>query len=222
MIRTSAPLVVLVVAFAWAPGCGPAAGVDASNGEATSGWVTPVTESPAEASTEVHGSKDSDRWPRVAAGLDPWTPLLVDASGDAKDGDATHDIRQVTLAMTKDDVLVRFRFGADVTTAEGKDLRFWLEQGKRFLTIETKAASSNQECTITEVGHEVQIFVDSCFHLSEDTVDIAIPRKEFPSSLDLKDDFWLSGPQVCCRDEARSEAIDELAASQVVWRVPEG
>lgn len=164
---------------------------------------------------------EPDRWTRVATALDSWTPMLVDGSGDGTDGELAHDIRHVLLVMSGEDVLVRYKFGADVTSARSLDLRFWLEQNGQFLTVETKSLSPDKECAITVTGQLDQIAVESCYHVSGDRVDIAIPRKELPPALDLNAEFWLSGPQICCSDEARAKPIDQLDASQVVWRVPD-
>jgi hypothetical protein len=160
------------------------------------------------------------RWTRVATSLDSWTPMLVDGSGDGTNGESAHDIRHVLLVMTETDVLVRYKFGSDVTSADRYDLRFWLEQGDKFLTVETKSRSSEQECAITVVGQPDQSTVPACFEATGDRVDIAIPRTQMPTAIDLGAEFWLSGPQVCCSDAARAEPIDKLDASQVVWRVP--
>jgi len=222
----------LVAALSFAPGCNrgtPPTPGDIDPGSPNVGWVTgsptagpgeggpgEALPSPAEA---VEGG--TPRWSVVDAALDGWTPMLVDETGDASDGGAEHDLRQVMLVMTDKDVLARFELGAAPKETDLTDMRFWLEQDGRFLTVETKRAALREECTLSEVGTEVQYRIDSCYHISENVVDIAVPRKEMPAIIDLDADFWISGPQVCCSDEARTKPLDDLNASQVVWRVPD-
>ena len=182
------------------------------------GWVTePTTPS---VGTEIQ-TVEGQKWHEVDSALDAWTPLLKDEIGDAADGDPTHDIQHVMLVLTQNDVLVRYQLGADLADTAPRDMRFWLEQQDRFLTVETKSASPNRDCTISEVGGGAQIQVDACFNTTADTIDIAIPRTKIPSAIDLTTEFWLSGPQVCCSDESRAKPIDEVDASQGVWRAPE-
>ena len=209
---------ILVSTLALLPGCRPVPNQGSGSETNTSQGASPVTHSPAAGTDTVEGT----RWGDVDAALDAWQPVLKDAQGDAVDGNPAHDLRQVMMVMTQDDLLVRYKLGFAQAESEQGDMRFWLEQGNRFITVETKSTAGFDECTITEAGASTQFRVEPCFRTAGDTVDIAIPRKELPSSLDQTKDFWISGPQVCCIDEARSEPIDKLDASQVVWRAPNG
>jgi len=176
------------------------------------GWLEPV----------APGAKAAGdaRWSAVDEALANWEPMLTDEVGDAVGGDAAYDIHTVVLAATQDDVLVRFKMGGIMPPDNVRDMRFWLEQEGRFLTVETKSKSADARCTLVESGKAEQAHVEECFRRSDATVDIAIPRAKVPKVIDLAGDFWISGPQVCCVDDARTEPIDRLDASQVVWRVP--
>lgn len=221
MKNTAFLSVGLVAALLFAPGCNrgsqPSAG-SADPGERNVGWVTgSPTVGPIDGGA---GQGGTPRWLVVDAALDSWTPLLVDETGDASDGRADHDLRRVMLVMTHQDVLVRFELDAAPKETDLTDMRFWLEQDGRFLTVETKRAALREECTLSEVGEGGRYRIDSCYHISDNVVDIAIPREEIPAIIDLDTEFWISAPQVCCSDDARTEPLDDLNASQVVWRAP--
>ncbi len=207
---------ILAAALALLPACDrpsdPAAQLQPI-GQQGSPWTTPAEPVTADPDTAA-------RWTAVDAALDAWTPMLEDAAGDAQDGKAEHDLKRVLLVMTEDDVLVRFELGAAPAAGDKADMRFWLEQGKQFLTVDTKRASPTRECTLSEVGTDVQYHIHECHRVVDNVVDIALPRKEMPAHIDLTKEFWISGPQVCCKDADRTEPIDRLDASQVVWRAP--
>lgn len=215
------PIIACLLALAGVTGCPPSNDTgqgDPGDTPQPSGWVSRET---ATASAPSDPSTAGTRWSAVSLALDGWQPLLADATGDAKDGDSTHDIQKVSMVLAEDALLVRYAMASDTSESERLDVRFWLEQGDRFVTVQTRSAAQDQSCTISEVGTAVERYVKSCFKTHGDYVDVAIPRAELPASLKLGADFWLSGPQVCCMDEDRTEPIDELKASQVVWRMPD-
>lgn len=222
MVRFLVYTGLLGVVLAGVAGC-PTSGEEEKGGPGdtaqASGWISQETTTGVPA--PINPVATETRWGSVDKLLEGWQPLLADATGDAKDKDSTHDIRNVSMILANDDLLVRYSLAADTSEAAQIDVRFWLEQGERFLTVQTRSASQDKSCTISEVGSAVERTVKSCFKIHDDFVDIAIPRTELPTTLDLDADFWLSGPQVCCMDEDRTEPIDELLASQVVWRMPE-
>ena len=228
---------VLVSVLSMVAGCGPGSSSSFGEGDLPKeggGWVTepstystgtgtPTGTQPSAQSGNgsVALTGEKQKWYEVDQSLGAWTPMLVDEVGDAADGNSAHDIKHVVLVLTKNHVLVRYQLGADPAPTHHRDLRFWFEQQNRFLTVETKSASRKNDCTISEPDGASPIQIESCFNATGEIIDIAIPRDKIPKSLDLDSEFWISGPQVCCSDQARTQPIDKVDASQGVWRKPE-
>ena len=179
-----------------------------------------VTEGVEEAPTPAPSQATAGTRTGTGVGLDGWEPMMRDLGGDAADGDATHDIRAVYMVVDAASVLVRYQLAAAMIPGKSADLRFWLEQDGRLLTVEVKTDSQDMSCGLTPAGGATQQLIPSCFVRKDDGIDVAIPRSSLPSFIDPDKDFWISGPQTCCADAERAQPLDELSGSQVAWRAP--
>ncbi len=159
----------------------------------------------------------------VVALLREFEAELTDPPGDATGEDAFDDLLSALVAVD-----ARYLYGR-VLTQEAmsvkdnkvRELRFWLEQAGKMVTVEVKVGSQGAPCELLDAasgGDEAKIVPD-CFWLGN-AIDIRIPLDAIPATINVAKPFWASGFQTCCSDEARNEPFDTLEAAQEVWRVP--
>ncbi len=204
------PVIALLIgALAWLPACKG----DKDGG----GDETPEATTEAEAATEADGTEDAP-FEDVRAVLDGYDePVLKDPAGDTTgDGGATYDLVSAMAVASKDDLLIRITTAQPMTLTNSTDVRLWLEQEGKMLTIEAKPDHPQRICELTPVGGSDSQEVAGCLHLA-DHFDIRLPGKHMPEWLDRNKPYFVSGISTCCQDEAREKPYDEIDSAQEVW-----
>lgn len=159
----------------------------------------------------------------VIALLREFEAELVDPPGDATGKNGFDDLLSALVAVDARYLYARV-LTQEAMTLNGdkvRDLRFWLEQAGKMVTIEVKVGSVGAPCELIDAagaGDDAKI-VEGCYWLGN-AVDIRIPLDAIPATINVANPFWASGFQTCCADEARNEPYDSLEAAQEVWRVP--
>lgn len=150
--------------------------------------------------------------------LEGWKPMLVDPAGDHV-GSPGGDILSVHAVTDGTYLWLRYRLAQAPSSQEGlPDLRFWVEKQPEMVTVEVKTGTPGNPCEISRSDQAEGVVVGNCFKLGEG-IDIRLPLKYLPDWASKRDPFFVSGPQTCCADEARSRPVDEIDASQEVWRL---
>ncbi len=153
----------------------------------------------------------------VRAVLDGYEAVLQDPKGDALGGaGAAYDLVSSLAVVAEESLLVRITSSEAMTLTNATDVRLWLEQEGKMLTIEAKPDHAQRICELTPVGGTESDEVAGCLHLAEH-FDLRIPDKHLPEWLDRNKPFYISGVSTCCRDEARDKPYDEIDGAQEVW-----
>lgn len=209
-------MALLIGALAWLPAC---KGDKGEGGDETPGAETEAEGRPTASETESE-AEDSKGAPfeAVRAVLDGYDePVLKDPAGDAKgDAGAPFDLVSAMAVASKDDLLVRVTSAKPMTLTNSTDVRLWLEQDGKMLTIEAKPDHPQRICELTPVGASESDEVAGCLHLDAH-FDIRIPGKHLPTWLDRNKPYFVSGISTCCQDEAREKPYDEIDSAQEVW-----
>jgi hypothetical protein len=159
----------------------------------------------------------------VVALLREYEAELTDPPGDAT-GDAGYDdLLSALVAVDAKYLYGRVLTQESMSVKEDRlrELRFWLEQAGKMVTVEVKVGTRGAPCELIDAasgGDEAKI-VEGCFWLGN-AIDIRIPLDAIPATINVTKPFWASGFQTCCADEARNEPFDTLEEAQQVWRVP--
>ncbi len=148
---------------------------------------------------------------------------LTDAPGDAKGSNGFDDLLSALVAVDARYLYARVLTQEAMTLSGDKvrELRFWLEQAGKMVTVEVKVGSQEAPCELLDAAsaNDEATIVKGCFWLGN-AIDIRIPLDAIPATINVANPFWASGFQTCCADEARNEPFDTLEAAQEVWRVP--
>ncbi len=159
----------------------------------------------------------------VVALLGEFEAVLTDPPGDATGDAAFDDLRSVLVAVDAQYLYGRVLTQEAMTIKDNRvrELRFWLEQAGKMVTVEVKIGSQGSPCELLDAatgGDEAKV-VESCYWLGN-AIDFRIPLDAIPATINVAKPFWASGFQTCCSDEARNQPFDTLEEAQEVWRVP--
>ncbi len=204
---------VLLPLLITALGCLPACKGDKGDGESSD---------PGTGTEDATGEADGDAvepapFEEVRAILDGYEAVLQDPTGDAK-GDAgpPFDLTAAVAVASKDDLLIRITSAQPMTLSNATDIRLWLEQDGKMLTIEGKPDHPQRICELTPVGGSESQEVEACLHLDAH-FDVRIPGKHLPDWLDRNKPYFISGVSTCCQDAEREKPFDEIDGAQEVW-----
>lgn len=158
----------------------------------------------------------------VVALLREFEAELTDPPGDAG-ANGYDDLLSALVVVDARYLYARVLTQEPMSIKEDKvrELRFWLEQGGKMVTIEVKVGSQGSPCEVLDAagaGDDAKV-VNDCYWLGN-AVDVRIPLDAIPATINVANPFWASGFQTCCSDEARNNPYDALEAAQEVWRVP--
>lgn len=196
---------------------GEGAGAEAGAGEyAGAAWDT------AAAATAKETVAPNGEPTEVIALLAEFEAELVDPPQDATSG-LGHDDLLSALAVVDARYLfarVLTREPMSVPDNKARELRFWLEQGGKMVTVEVKVGSEGAPCELLDAaGADADTkVVPGCFWLGN-ALDLRIPLDAIPKAINVAQPFWMSGMQTCCADEARNQPVDAIGEAQEVWRV---
>ena len=152
--------------------------------------------------------------------MDGYEPELLDGTGDVReDGAATHDLVSAYAVASDQSLMLRIASAEPMTKESLTDVRLWIEQGERQLTLEAKPDHPGNICELTPIGKVDGEEVPDCVRLG-DNLDIRIPLGRLPGWLDPTKEFHISGVSTCCADEAREVPYDEIDGAQQVWILP--
>lgn len=201
---------VVIVGFL-ATGCGSGAGQSGTPTET----VTPVVVLPAP--IEVADINPTTAFQAELTLMDGYDPLLKDTTGDALGGAApTHDLVSAFAVATTKSLLLRVQSAQPMTLDSRTDVRLWVEQGEKLLTVEAKPDHPDRICEMTPIGKSEGDELVGCLELGK-TLDIRIPLDRLPRWLDPAEAFFVSGVSTCCTDEGREIPYDEIEGAQQVW-----
>lgn len=208
-MRAAPYLLSLMLGLCTLPACKGDKGDD--GGEKTEseiGEETATDESPAVAATPFTG---------VRAVLDGYEPVLQDPRGDVEgEAGAAFDLVSTLAVASEDSLLVRITSAEPMTLTNATDVRLWLEQEGKMLTIEAKPDHAQRICELTPVGGSESDEIVGCLHLAKH-FDIRIPGANLPEWLDRNKPYYISGVSTCCQDESREKPYDEIDGAQEVW-----
>jgi len=152
--------------------------------------------------------------------LDEYEAELTDAAGDvAKGGAPTHDLVAAYAVATERSVLVRIQSSEPMAVSSRTDVRFWIEQGEKQITVEAKPDHPERICELTPIGETEGEEIPDCLTLGK-TLDVKIPVQRLPAWLSTDKEYFISGVSTCCTDDARTVPYDEIEGAQQVWIVP--
>ena len=157
----------------------------------------------------------------VVALLREFEAELTDPAGDGG-ASGWDDLLSAFVVMD-----ARYLYGRILTQApmsierdEVREIRFWLEQDGKMVTIEVKVGTGGAPCELLPAtgGEAAAKVVEGCWWIGN-AIDIRIPLDSIPT-IDVSQPYWASGFQTCCQDAERARPFDDLEAAQEVWRVP--
>lgn len=155
----------------------------------------------------------------VVALLREFDPQLTDPPNDAQ-GDGGHDDLLSALAVMDAEYLyARVVTRSPMKGDDVREVRFWIEQAPSMATVEVKVGTQDRPCELSDVkAADQQSIVPKCFWAGN-ALDVRIPLKDVPASIDTTKHFWVSGFQTCCTDAERNTPYDAAEGAQEVWRV---
>ncbi len=184
-------------------------------GESPTETVTPVVVLPAP--IEVADISPSTAFQAEMTIMDGYEPLLKDTAGDALGGAAApFDLVSAYAVATNESLLLRVQSSQPMTLDSRTDVRLWVEQGEKLLTVEAKPDHPERICELTPIGKSEGDELAGCLELNK-TLDIRIPLESLPRWLDPAEAFFVSGVSTCCTDESRETPYDEIEGAQQVW-----
>lgn len=156
----------------------------------------------------------------VSALLREYDPAMSDTPPMDQRGDrATDDLDWALAVADASHLFARVTTREPMRPDQGREIRFWVEQGKPLATVEVKVGSVGRPCEIGSTANaESQQIVQGCYWHGT-ALDLRIPLSALPPELKLDQPFWVSGFETCCEDEGRTTPFDKLDAAQEVWRV---
>ncbi len=155
----------------------------------------------------------------VVAILREYDALLVDVPNDQGGSEGYDDLLWALAVADGSHLFARVVSRTPMRADAGRELRFWIEQGKPLATVEVKVGSQGRPCEVSAMETpEQQAVVDGCFWTGN-ALDLRIPLTNLPKSIDLTKPFWVSGFQTCCQDPERTKPHDSIENAQEVWRV---
>ena len=196
----------------------PACKGDSTGGveAATAAPAEPATAAVSDGAGKVNERPDTPRSAEMAV-MDGYEPLLKDKPGDVgADVDPAFDLTSAHAVDVGDALLLRIQGNRPMTRERGTDIRLWVEQGERLLTIEAKPDHPDRICELTPIGRTEGDEVKDCLELGE-TLDLRIPKERLPRWLKTDEAYFVSGVSTCCVDEAREQPYDEIDGAQQVW-----
>ena len=210
---TTAPPIIVVQPPSDTAGGGGAATASASD-YAGQAWEKAAT---APENGTAGGEPDE-----VVALLREFEAELTDPPGDATGTNSWDDLLSAFVVVDARYLYARVLTQAPMSIKDDtvRELRFWLEQGGKMVTIEVKVGSQGAPCEVLDAagGDDDTKIVEGCFWVGN-AIDIRLPLDAIPATINVASPFWASGFQTCCSDEARNEPYDSLDAAQEVWRV---
>lgn len=218
----ASPRVGLLAALVLA-GC-PA---DSADPRATAEPPTPtVSVQPPEASQATpyapwQAAPNPDQEPAdVLALLREYDPQMTDSPPRDQKGDKATDDLDWALAVADSTHLYARVFTREPMRPDaGREIRFWIDQGKPLATVEVKVGSVGRPCEVSSTANpEAQQVINDCFWHGT-ALDLRFPLSALPPELNTTQPFWVSGFEACCEDDARSVPLDKIEAAQEVWRV---
>jgi hypothetical protein len=158
----------------------------------------------------------------VVALLREFEAELIDPPGDATGENGYDDLLSAFVAADARYLYARVLTQQAMSVRDNRlrELRFWLEQSGKMVTVEVKVGTQGSPCELLDAagGDDGAKVVEGCFWLGS-AIDIRIPLDAIPATLNVENPFWASGFQTCCSDQARNEPYDTLDEAQEVWRV---
>ena len=202
---------VLVIGGFIAAGCG----VGSSGNGTTNETVTPVVVLPAP--IEAAAVPPTTAFEAEFTIVDGYDPLLADAPGDTPDGTPpAFDLVSAHAVATSESLLLRVASSQPMSLESCTDVRLWVEQGEKLLTVEAKPDHPDRICELTPIGDAEGEELKGCLELGT-TLDLRIPLDRLPSWLDTSEAYFVSGISTCCADEGREKPYDEIEGAQEVW-----
>jgi hypothetical protein len=208
-MRAAPYLLSLMLGLCALPACkGDKADGGDEKTEAEAGDETATEESSAASATPFTG---------VRAVLDGYEAVLQDPKGDVVgEAGAAFDLTSSLAVASEDSLLIRISSAEPMTLSNATDVRLWLEQEGKMLTIEAKPDHPQRICELTPVGGSESEEIVGCLHLAQH-FDIRIPGANLPDWLDRNKPYFISGVSTCCQDESREKPYDEIDGAQEVW-----
>jgi len=159
----------------------------------------------------------------LVALLREYEPTLTDPPMDAQGDNGWDDLTSALVTMDTTNLYGRVRTRDPMSVANDtvRELRFWLEQDGKMVTVEVKVGGMDSPCEVLLPDTAEAKLVNDC-HWVGRAVDLRIPLSTFAPAIDVTKPYWASGFQTCCVDAERSTAYDEIAEAQEVWRIPAG
>ncbi|MDP7111395.1 MAG: hypothetical protein QGH45_05505 [Myxococcota bacterium] len=149
--------------------------------------------------------------------LDGYEAVLQDPKGDVVgEAGAAFDLISTLAVASEDSLLIRITSAEPMTLSNATDVRLWLEQEGKMLTIEAKPDHAQRICELTPVGGLESEEIAGCLQLAQH-FDIRIPGANLPDWLDRNKPYFISGVSTCCQDEPREKPYDEIDGAQEVW-----
>jgi hypothetical protein len=188
----------------------PPEGAQPAGGAGTTGYVGQTWQAPANADQEPGD---------VVAILREYDAILVDVPNDQGGAEGYDDLLWALAVADATNLYARVVSRTPMRADAGRELRFWIEQGKPTATVEVKVGSQGRPCEVSAMETpEQQAVIDGCYWTGN-ALDLRIPLASLPKTLDLSKPFWVSGFQTCCQDPERSKPWDTIENAQEVWRV---
>jgi len=149
--------------------------------------------------------------------MDGYEPLLKDASGDAAAGsDPAFDLVSVYAVATDESLMLRVASAEPMAMDHLTDVRLWIEQGDKLVTLEAKPDHPDRICELTPMGDTEGEELVGCLDIGPQ-LNIRVPLKSLPSWLNTREPYFVSGVSTCCADEGRERPFDEIKGAQEVW-----
>lgn len=181
----------------------------------TAETVTPVVVLPAPVeATESEPVEELDDATQIMNGYEA---ELKDPAGDVLAGvDPAFDLVSAYAVATEDHLMLRIASADPMAVDHLTDVRLWVEQDEKLLTVEAKPDHPDSICEITAIGGADGEELAACVEMG-DNLDIRIPLKQLPSWLNTREPYFISGVSTCCSDEGREKPFDEIEGAQQVW-----